>query len=549
MKAHLLYRDRDFDWQGAIAAATEREFIRSGRRFRKDQASDWRSKLPWNADALTADLALTPMLEAMAGSDDHVFEVSRRIILDGVAGNLDVIRYRQGILQDCLEQRAIVRELYAVAIEAKEMQKAHYLGATLGRYPDWVLRNAIDAMKTFIVSLKKLRAIAGVHGNRFMSEGWRTFFAMLKQDLDDGYFALIEDHLAELTFRSGELLSAELGTANKGSNYVLHRSPYRKWTISSWWAELFEERSLRYRFELHPRDESGAAALGALRNRGISLAARALAQAADHVRDFFAALRVELAFYVGCLNLVEELSRRGEAVCMPVPAAADEGRLCFHGLYDASLALTIDRRVVGNDLNGDMKELVIITGPNTGGKSTFLRSVGLAQLMMQSGMFVPAGDFSSSLCNGLFTHYKREEDQTMQSGKFDEELARMSGIVDHVRPHSMILFNESFAATNEREGSEIARQIISALLERRIRVFCVTHMYELAHGFVERNKGNALFLRAQRQDGGGRTFKLIEGEPLRTSFGEDLYDKVFSGMTSTANGVGRFARTRLGATP
>ena len=48
----------------------------------------------------------------------------------------------------------------------------------------------------------------------------------------------------------------------------------------------------------------------------------------------------------------------------------------------------------------------------------------------------------------------------MKSGKLDEELSRMSDIVDHITPHSMILFNESFAATNEREGSEIARQII-----------------------------------------------------------------------------------------
>jgi hypothetical protein len=532
MKAHLLYRDQDFDWQGAIGAAAAREVIRSGRRLRKDQTSGWKSKLPWNAEALTADLALTTMLEAMGGSDDYIFEVSRKIILEGALGDLDVIKYRQGVLQDCLAHPAVVRELYALAIEAKEMQKTHYLGTTLSQYPDYVLRNAIDSMRTYTVSLKKLRTVAGVHGDSFMSEGWHTFFAMLRRDLDDTYFKLIEDHLTELNFRNGELISAGLGKVNKGSHYVLHRSPYRRWTILSWWTDLFEDRDQTYRFELHPRDEAGAAALGALRNRGISLAATALGQAADHVRDFFTALRIELAFYVGCLNLHEHLARKGEPVCMPVPAPPDERRLFFRGLYDASLALTIGERVVGNDVNGDTKELVVITGPNTGGKSTFLRSVGLAQLMMQSGMFVPARDFSSSLCDGLFTHYKREEDQALESGKFDEELGRMSEIVDHIQPHSMVLFNESFAATNEREGSEIARQIISALLERRIRVFCVTHMYELAHGFFEVNKGSTLFLRAQRQDSGGRTFKLTEGEPLRTSFGEDLYDKVFSGTTS-----------------
>ncbi|MER8376745.1 hypothetical protein NKH19_22355 [Mesorhizobium sp. M1338] len=64
--------------------------------------------------------------------------------------------------------------------------------------------------------------------------------------------------------------------------------------------------------------------------------------------------------------------------------------------------------------------MVVITGANQGGKSTFLRGVGLAQLMMQCGMFVPAA-FCGSVCDGVFTHYKRGEDATMKSGKLDEE--------------------------------------------------------------------------------------------------------------------------------
>jgi DNA mismatch repair ATPase MutS len=115
----------------------------------------------------------------------------------------------------------------------------------------------------------------------------------------------------------------------------------------------------------------------------------------------------------------------------------------------------------------------------------------------------------------------------MESGKFDEELGRMSAIVDHITPHSMVLFNESFAATNEREGSQIARQITSALLKKRIKVFFVTHLYELANGFYEEQMGNAIFLRAERKTGGERTFKLIEGQPLQTSYGKDVYNKVF----------------------
>jgi len=151
----------------------------------------------------------------------------------------------------------------------------------------------------------------------------------------------------------------------------------------------------------------------------------------------------------------------------------------------------------------------------------------VAQLMMQAGMFVAAEAFEAELCPAVFTHYKREEDAAMKSGKLDEELARMSDIAERIAPNAMILFNESFAATNEREGSEIARQVVSALLEKRIKIFYVTHLYTFAHRCWERFREQALFLRAERDADGKRTFRMIEGEPLETSFGEDLYRQVF----------------------
>jgi DNA mismatch repair ATPase MutS len=109
----------------------------------------------------------------------------------------------------------------------------------------------------------------------------------------------------------------------------------------------------------------------------------------------------------------------------------------------------------------DGKSLVIITGANQGGKSTLLRSIGQAQLMLQCGMFAPAESLHASVCERIFSHYKCEEDIAMNSGKFDEELSRMNAIIDDIVPYSIVLFNESFAATNEREGSEIARQIVT----------------------------------------------------------------------------------------
>ena len=347
---------------------------------------------------------------------------------------------------------------------------------------------------------------------------------MIQSELGDDYFVEVENHLKTLRFYNGVLISAELGRGNEGTNYVLRKQDEDRF---GWLKQIFTNTAPVYTFRLHPRDDHGARALGELRDKGINLVANAVAQSADHIGNFLKMLQTELAFYVGCINLYEQLDALEEPVTFPLPAAHHERKHAFSGLYDPCLALTMKKKVVGNDVQADRKDLAIITGANQGGKSTFLRSVGVAQLMMQCGMFVPAESFSANLCSHVFTHFKREEDSTMESGKFDEELSRMSAIVDEIKPNALILFNESFAATNEREGSEIARQITRALLEMKIKVFFVTHLYDLASSLYEQKMKNAIFLRAERIAGGKRTFKLVEAEPLQTSFGKDVYQKVF----------------------
>jgi DNA mismatch repair ATPase MutS len=142
--------------------------------------------------------------------------------------------------------------------------------------------------------------------------------------------------------------------------------------------------------------------------------------------------------------------------------------------------------------------------------------------------FRPAGEsFQVNACDGVFTHYKREEDETMESGKLDEELSRMSDIADHIGPRCLLLCNESFAATNEREGSQIARQVVDAMLAEHIKVVFVTHMFDLSTSYYEQHLPTALFLRAKRGREDARPFRLTEGEPLPTSYGADSYRKVF----------------------
>ncbi|WP_227747015.1 MutS-related protein [Paraburkholderia franconis] len=370
----------------------------------------------------------------------------------------------------------------------------------------------------------KVRTMADQASGRFHSEGFTRFFAMIQQELADDYFHTLDEHLKELRFRSGTLMSAALGKGNKGLAYVLRKPAQRDRNILK---RLFDRKPASMTFHIAERDEAGARALSELEGHGLSLAADAVSQSAAHVLSFFRMLRAELGFYIGCLNLGNTLNARGHSFCYPEPVPANERHHVFEGLFDVCLALRLGGEIVPNDLAATDAGLFIVTGANEGGKSTFLRSIGLAQMMMQAGMMVGATSFEANVCASQFTHYKREEDASMTSGKFDEELVRMNEIAEHVAPNSIVLFNESFAATNEREGSEVARQIVLALLEKRVKVFFVTHMYQFSHGLHETMKTDAVFLRAERQEGGARTFRVSQGEPLETSYGEDLYAQIF----------------------
>jgi len=493
MKAFLMHREQDFDLQ---------------------------QELPPNVGDLIQDLELGVLFGAMAAGDQFLADVARVAVLASLTG-LEAIAYRQQVLADCLEHPAAVRELYDIATEAMSGERKFYLGL-FSKSPGAILHRSVQVLEFFVTLLRRLRLIAEEHAADFRSEGFTRFFAMLTGELGDEYFQAAENHLKELKFRQGVLISAALGSGNQGTGYIL-RTPGQQ----SWLNRIKPGKRSGYSFQIPERDENGFRALSHLHDRGINLVANALAQSADHILSFFTMLRTELAFYVGCLNLHGQLAGKGEPTCLPAPVAPGEPALSARGLYDPCLSLSLSTRAVGTDIDADGRRLVMITGANQGGKSTFLRSAGVAQLMMQCGMFGPAESLRASVCRGVFTHYKREEDATMKSGKLDEELGRMSGIIDDITPDCVLLCNESFASTNEREGSEIARQIVRALTEAGVRVFFVTHLFDLAHGFYRERADNALFLRAERQPDGRRTFRLTAGEPLPTSYGADLYRRIF----------------------
>jgi hypothetical protein len=494
MKVHLLYPDRDFGWEAGPPAG--------------------------HVD-LTQDLELNTLLDAMAAGDKFLREVSAKVLLASL-DDPEEIRYRQQVLADCLAQPGVIRDMYAVAAGALEDRRHLWLGGYGGSYQNASsnLSGAVSHLEAYVARLRQLRQITGDHAREFHSDGLRALFAAVRHELDDEYFQEVSDHLRQLRFRAGVLISARLDRDNSGTGFVL-RAPAdsrRRWTERLG----IGPRSV-YSFTIAPRDDAGAQILSDLTSRGINLVANAAAQSADHIGSYFTMLKAELGFYVGCLNLAGRLAAKGVPVTVPGPASPSSLTFSCTDLRDACLELQSPAPAVGNDVQGGGKPLVIITGANSGGKSTFLRSVGVAQLMMQSGLFVTAKSYQADVARGIFTHFIREEDSGMSSGRLDDELRRMSAIAGQAGPHCLILFNESFVGTNEREGAEIGYQVVRALLEAQIRVFFVTHRYAFAGRFHREHPQATLFLRAGRQPDGRRDYKLAVKDPLPTSFGEDLY--------------------------
>ncbi len=479
---------------------------------------------------LARDLDLPTIWAAMADGDPHVWEVARAATL-APATEPRTVRYRQEVLADLRAHPEAARQLYAIACDATRAgDRTHEM---LRRTPSSTLRRSAEVLETLLGQLRRLRAFAEAYDGNVTSEGLCAFVATLLSELDEPYFAEMAAHLSRARFKEGVVMSAQLGTGNRGAGYVLRTArdaPGRR--------RRGEERGAThsYSFDVHPRDEAGREGLARLQDRGLNLAANVLAQSTDHVLAFFAELRLEAAYYLGCLNLERRLSSLSAPRCTPDPVGAGTAVLSVSDVYDPALVLRTGSPAVGNDVEADEKMLVVVTGAGSGGKSTCLRALGLAQLMMQCGMQVCATRFRGSLCEAIFSHFPREEDPSTESGRFDEELSRMGRIAEHLTPHAMVLFNESFAGTGEREGAELARVIVSALVGAGIRVLYVTHRYDFAKSLFEQTATSALFLRAERRDDGERTFKIREGAPLSTSYAPDLFERI--GGFGSARSVG-----------
>jgi MutS domain V len=474
--------------------------------------------LPVPDPSLVADLGMDRLYAAMSQGDEFLDELARRIV-PAPLGSVEAIRYRQATVTDALAAPEVVRELYAIAVDAIEAERKVWGSAM--RNAELVLDRAAEVIGLFLASFRAMRQIEADHAGAFRSPAFVGFFERIATQLDDTWLAEADDHVQRLRTRTLHV-SGRLGTGNRGTGYVLHRRPN---VIRGWRGRLgLEER--RSTVEVPLKDQHSMNMISELRGMAIAPTAGVVRESQQWILAFFKVLRAELGFLVGCLNLHDAMRAVDGGTCMPDPVAGGEPAFSARGLYDPGLRLSISGPVVGNDVMTDGARIVVITGANGGGKSTILRAVGLAQVMLHAGMFVAADLFTASLHSNVLTHFTREEDATLRGGKLHEELGRLATVVDACTPTSLVLLNESLASTNEREGAEIARQVITALADSGVDVWFVTHNHQFAAGLHEAALPGLRFLRAERGGDGERSFHIVEAQPQPTSHGMDLYRRI-----------------------
>lgn len=476
------------------------------------------------------DLNLTIIRKTMARNDPYMMEQIRSVMMVPVCDPA-VIAYRHDIIRNFHAVERLVDKMYELGREGAKMcarykeeseQNSHKSISKTG-----FIISTLNFTETSISLLRQLTAVLADEQEQLRAEGLIRFYGRLseyplkefeefhKQILfhttgGEGIFSLRMS--GGLKLDESRLLRCRQNKESNGklaSNklFRLYVKAMKKDTILVEDESL--DRELRHFIELH-----------------MEQLMKFYEPLIADMQSFWFEFGREISFYKGVHTLQTRMEEMKLPFCYGECSGDEEKQI--QELYELSLALYVQKQPVPNSFHHKQIALTIITGANQGGKSTFLRSFGIAQIMMQCGMPVPAAKFQTCLYERIHTHFTRKEDAMLSRGRLEEELKRMDSILSQLVSNSLVLLNESFASTTEKEGSKIAYGIIMPLYEKNIEVMMVTHLHEFAGSMYEKDLKKAEFLVAERTKKGDRTFRMLPGKPHYSSYGTDLFQEIIA---------------------
>jgi len=190
---------------------------------------------------------------------------------------------------------------------------------------------------------------------------------------------------------------------------------------------------------------------------------------------------------------------------------------------------TLSEPFIGNDidLDGEQAQILIITGPNMAGKSTFLRQVALITLMAQIGSFVPADEAEIGLVDRIFTRIGAQDDIATGQSTFMVEMTETAALLMQSTPRSLIILDEVGRGTSTYDGMAIARAVVEYIHDHPrlgCRTLFATHYHELIalerelprvrnyHMAAVERDGRVVFLHELRPGGADRSYGIHVAE-------------------------------------
>jgi hypothetical protein len=451
-----------------------------------------------------ADLGLAPIIRALDFDGRHGRFVAG--VLAELCDDPAAIVYRQDVLDDLLRLPDLAAEFAATLPPLGELANVGRAGNWGESIPLLQVATRLAELDGYVTCVENLWGALDSAGAGLRAAGLltlRTFLAATRAQPDYQRLA------AELPRLRAQLDQA--GSVTLGINLDAQLRPESATIVAvnasrfagrnSLLDRLFGERAapdaVRGITALYKADESQRRTPEHELFRDLDrLLERVAAPVADALAGYtrvhsagLAGLEPELAFYLGAARLANELRAAGLPLCRPEIASASQQLCAIAGAFSLDLALRLRAAhgaaglagaVVPNDVAfGPSATIFLLTGPNSGGKTTYTRAVGQAQILFQAGLLVPGRQARISPVDGIYTHFAAAERLDVGGGRLAEELDRLARIFRQASSASLVLLNEPLSSTDHAAARLLSRDILAGLRLLGARTIFVTHLHEL----------------------------------------------------------------------
>ena len=186
----------------------------------------------------------------------------------------------------------------------------------------------------------------------------------------------------------------------------------------------------------------------------------------------------EIEFYLNMKRFYEMLLKHNIKLC--IPKISRTRKIKMTGCQDIFLIQQNVKQIVPNDIEiGEMEHIQIITGVNSGGKTSFLRAIGISQLLFYTGGYVPCSSAELYPFKHIVTHFPTDEKNQVGYGRLKDEEERLHQLAPALNRECLLLLNETYSSTYETKAVDYAIKLLDNLLDKQVFCFFVTHLHRL----------------------------------------------------------------------